>query len=58
MSEFNVGDKAILKVGRNVVTVEILRPMGDGKAYWVKKHRQRQGVHDAQRTAQSSNGQC
>lgn len=36
MSEFKVGSKAILKVGRNVVTVEILRPMGDGKAYWVK----------------------
>jgi len=35
-SEIKVGSKAIFKVGRNVVTVEILRPMGDGKAFWVK----------------------
>ena len=36
MSEFNVGDKAILNVGRNEVMVEILRPTGDGRAFWVK----------------------
>ncbi len=35
-SEIKVGDKAILKVGRNTVTVEILRPAGDGKAFLVK----------------------
>lgn len=35
-SEIKVGSKAIFKVGRNVVTVEILRPMGDGRAFWVK----------------------
>jgi len=36
MNEFQVGDKAILKVGRIEVTVEIMRPMGNGAGYWVR----------------------
>lgn len=35
-SEIKVGSKVILKVGRNAVEVEILKPMADGDAYWVK----------------------
>lgn len=35
-SEIKVGSKAIFKVGRNVVTVEVLRPVGDGRTFWVK----------------------
>ena len=35
-SEIKIGSKAILKVGRNAVEVEILKPMADGDAYWVK----------------------
>jgi len=35
-SEIKVGSKAIFKVGRNVVTVEILYPMGDGRTFRVK----------------------
>ena len=35
-SEIKVGSKVILKVGRNTVEVEILKPMADGDAYWVK----------------------
>ena len=35
-SEIKIGSKVILKVGRNAVEVEILKPMADGDAYWVK----------------------
>ena len=35
-SGIKVGSKVILKVGRNAVEVEILKPMADGDAYWVK----------------------
>lgn len=35
-SEIKVGSKVILKVGRNAVEVEILKPMADSDAYWVK----------------------
>ena len=35
-SEIKVGSKVILKVGRNAIEVEILKPMADGDAYWVK----------------------
>ena len=35
-TKVKVGSKVILKVGRNAVEVEILKPMADGEAYWVK----------------------
>lgn len=35
-TEVKVGSKVILKVGRNAVEVEILKPMADGDAYWVR----------------------
>ena len=35
-TEVKVGSKVILKVGRNAVEVEILKPMADGEAYWVR----------------------
>ena len=35
-TEVKVGSKVILKVRRNAVEVEILKPMADGDAYWVR----------------------
>ena len=35
-TKVKVGSKVILKVGRNAVEVEILKPMADGEAYWVR----------------------